>query len=210
MRKFLAEFIGTAVLLTAIVGSGIMAQNLTDDVGIQILINAFSIALALYVLITLLSPISGAHLNPLITVYSRFDRNISSREMILYVLAQLTGGATGTIFANLMFSKSGIDISSKTRSGLGIFIGELIATLGLLIIVILRSEKAATLVPAWIGSALLFSSSTSFANPAVTLSRSLSDTFTGISPDSLAQFLLAQIVALGIVLGVRAALKEVK
>jgi glycerol uptake facilitator-like aquaporin len=210
MRKFLAEFIGTAVLLTAIVGSGIMAQNLTDDVGIQILINAFSIALALYVLISLLSPISGAHLNPLITVYSRIDRNISSREMILYLLAQLTGGAIGTIVANLMFSKSGIDISSKTRSGLGIFIGEVLATLGLLIIVTLKSEKAATLVPTWIGSALLFSSSTSFANPAVTFSRTLTDTFTGIAPASLAQFLLAQIVALGIVLGVRAALKGVK
>jgi glycerol uptake facilitator-like aquaporin len=210
MRKFLAEFIGTAVLLTAIVGSGIMAQNLTDDVGIQILINAFSIALALYVLISLLSPISGAHLNPLITVYSRIDRNISSREMILYLLAQLTGGAIGTIVANLMFSKSGIDISSKTRSGLGIFIGEVLATLGLLIIVTLKSEKAATLVPTWIGSALLFSSSTSFANPVVTFSRTLTDTFTGIAPASLAQFLLAQIVALGIVLGVRAALKGVK
>ena len=210
MRKFLAEFIGTAVLLTAIVGSGIMAQNLTDDVGIQILINALSIALALYVLITLLSPISGAHLNPLITVYSRIDRNISSREMILYLLAQFTGGVIGTIFANLMFSKSGIDISSKTRSGLGIFIGEVLATLGLLVIVILRSEKTATLVPAWIGSALLFSSSTSFANPAVTFSRTLTDTFTGIAPASLTQFLLAQIVALGIVLALRAALKGVK
>lgn len=210
MRKFLAEFIGTAVLLTAIVGSGIMAQNLTDDVGIQILINALSIALALYVLITLLSPISGAHLNPLITVYSRIDRNMSSREMIFYLLAQFTGGVIGTIFANLMFSKSGIDISSKTRSGLGIFIGEVLATLGLLVIVILRSEKTATLVPAWIGSALLFSSSTSFANPAVTFSRTLTDTFTGIAPASLTQFLLAQIVALGIVLALRAALKGVK
>jgi len=207
VRKLVAEFIGTAVLLSAIVGSGIMAENLTSDVGIQLLINALSIVLALFLLITLIGPISGAHFNPIVTFYSRAQGACTNREALMYLAAQILGGAVGVIIANLMFSRVAIDIASTSRVGIGQFIGEVVATVGLLTIIIMRPERAALLVPAWIGSALFFTSSTSFANPAVTVSRTLSDTFTGIAPGSIPQFVGAQLLALALVLGIRKLVK---
>ena len=210
MRKFASEFIGTAILLMAIVGSGIMAQNLAKDVGIQLLINTFSIIFALYILITLLAPISGAHLNPVVTLYRRFENNISNQDLLSYIFAQITGGVLGVILANVMFGRKAIELSTTNRNGIGLFLGEVIATLGLLAVITMKSEQASTLVPAWIGSALLFTSSTSFANPAVTLSRSLSDTFTGIAPASILQFLLAQFLAIPILVLGKKFLREGK
>lgn len=207
VRKLAAEFIGTAFLLMAIVGSGIMAQTLTGDSGVQLLINAVSTVLALFLLISLIAPISGAHFNPVVTLYSRAKGTSTNQELLMYVVAQFLGGAVGVIIANLMFSKAAIDIASTSRSGTGRFIGEVVATVGLLAIIAMKSERAALLVPAWIGSAFFFTSSTSFANPAVTISRTLSDTFTGIAPGSIPQFVGGQLSALALVLGVRKLVK---
>ena len=207
VRKVAAEFIGSALLLMAIVGSGIMAENLSSDTGVQLLINALSIVLALFILITLIAPISGAHFNPVVTLYSRAQGTSTNQELLMYVVAQVLGGAVGVIIANLMFSKAAIEIASTSRSGVGQFIGEVVATVGLLAIIAMKSEQAALLVPVWIGSALFFTSSTSFANPAVTVSRTLSDTFTGIAPGSIPQFLGAQLMALALVLGLRKLVK---
>ena len=113
MRKFASEFIGTAILLMAIVGSGIMAQNLAKDVGIQLLINTFSIIFALYILITVLAPISGAHFNPVVTLYRRFEKNISNQDLFSYIFAQITGGVLGVILANVMFGRNAIELSTK-------------------------------------------------------------------------------------------------
>ena len=131
MRKFASEFIGTGMLLMAIVGSGIMAQNLAKDVGIQLLINTFSIIFALYILITVLAPISGAHFNPVVTLYRRFEKNISNQDLFSYIFAQITGGVLGVILANLMFGRQAIELSTTNRNGIGLFLGEVIATLGL-------------------------------------------------------------------------------
>jgi glycerol uptake facilitator-like aquaporin len=180
----------------AIVGSGIMAQSLTSDLGIQLLINSFSTICALFVLISLLSQISGAHFNPVVSLYIRFIGKISNKDLLSYLLAQILGSSLGVIVGNLMFNKPAIDIASTSRTGAGRFIAEIVATIGLLSIVAWKSDKAAVLVPAWIGSAFFFTSSTSFANPAVTISRTLSDTFTGIAPGSIIQFLVAQVLAL--------------
>lgn len=207
VRKVAAEFIGSALLLMAIVGSGIMAQSLTGDSGLQLLINAVSTVLALFLLISLIAPISGAHFNPVVTLYRRAQGTSTNQELLMYVVAQFLGGAVGVIIANLMFSKAAIDLASTSRSGVGQFIGEVVATVGLLAIIAMNSERAALLVPAWIGSAFFFTSSTSFANPAVTVSRTLSDTFTGIAPGSIPQFVGAQLLALALVLGIRKLVK---
>lgn len=207
VRKVAAEFIGSALLLMAIVGSGIMAQSLTGDSGLQLLINAVSTVLALFLLISLIAPISGAHFNPVVTLYSRAQGTSTNQELLIYVVAQFLGGAVGVIIANLMFSKAAIDLASTSRSGVGQFIGEVVATVGLLAIIAMKSERAALLVPAWIGSAFFFTSSTSFANPAVTVSRTLSDTFTGIAPGSIPQFVGAQLLTLALVLGIRKLVK---
>lgn len=207
VRKVAAEFIGSALLLMAIVGSGIMAQSLTGDSGLQLLINAVSTVLALFLLISLIAPISGAHFNPVVTLYRRAQGTSTNQELLMYVVAQFLGGAVGVIIANLMFSKAAIDLASTSRSGVGQFIGEVVATVGLLAIIAMKSERAALLVPAWIGSAFFFTSSTSFANPAVTVSRTLSDTFTGIAPGSIPQFVGAQLLALALVLGIRKLVK---
>jgi len=207
VRKVAAEFIGSALLLMAIVGSGIMAQSQTGDSGLQLLINAVSTILALFLLISLITPISGAHFNPVVTLYSRAQGKSTNQELLMYVVAQFLGGAVGVIIANLMFSKAAIDLASTSRTGVGQFIGEVVATVGLLAIIAMKSERAALLVPAWIGSAFFFTSSTSFANPAVTVSRTLSDTFTGIAPGSIPQFVGAQLLALALVLGIRKIVK---
>lgn len=210
MRKIGSEFLGTAILLASIVGSGIMAENLSQDVGIQLIINAISTVCALFVLINLFGSISGAHFNPIVTIYRRFEGRISTKTLIAYVVAQIFGGSVGVLTANVMFGLSPVEISEKVRSGLGHFLGEILATAGLLTILALKSEQASQLVPLWIGSAFFFTASTSFANPAVTLARTLSNTFTGISPSSIALFILAQSCALLLVLGFTRVLNDIK
>ena len=198
-RKLASEFLGTAILIATVVGSGAMATNLSRDIGIQLLINTIATVFVLYIIITLLGPISGAHFNPVVTGVEFFTKKIKAKVFALYVVAQLAGAATGAIIANLMFDYSAIYISQKERSGANLLLGEVVATAGLILIILLalkqkKDKKIARLVAAWIGAAYFFTSSTSFANPAAVFGRMLSDTFSGIAPRSAPLFILAEIV----------------
>ncbi len=198
--RLAAEFVGTAFLLAAVVGSGIMAERLTDDVGLQLLQNAFATAGVLVALILALGPASGAHFNPAVTLADRILRGIDTRTAVGYVVAQVTGGIVGVVTANAMFGLSLVDWSTKDRSAGHVVFADGIATLGLLIVIFGvvragRSPVAAIAVGGYIGGAYYFTSSTSFANPAVTVARMFSDTFAGIAPASAPGFVLAQLVA---------------
>jgi glycerol uptake facilitator-like aquaporin len=198
-----AEFLGTAALVAAVVGSGIMATNLTPDVGLQLLINTFATILALGVLIASLGPISGAHFNPVVSLVEFWFKRLTWKQFTYYSIAQSGGGFSGAILANLMFNKPAIFPSHHLRNGSNLFLSEIVATAGLVLIILLltnqgRTSLAAVLVPAWIGAAYFFTSSTSFANPAVTLARSQSDTFSGIDISSVPLFVLAQLLGAGV------------
>lgn len=198
--KLTAEFVGTAFLLAAVIGSGIMAEELTDDVGLQLLQNALATAGVLTALILALGAASGAHFNPVVTIADHRFGGVDTPTAISYVIAQISGGITGVIVANLMFDLPAIDWSTKDRSAGHLVFAEGVATLGLLIVIfgVVRSGKptlAAFSVGGYIAGAYYFTSSTSFANPAVTIARTLSDTFAGIEPASAPAFLAAQIAA---------------
>lgn len=198
LRRSLAEFIGTGLLLAAIVGSGIMAQRLSPtDIGLELLENDAATACALVAIILAVGPVSGAHLNPVITLVDRFFGGLTTKLALAYIGAQVSGGIVGTVLANLMFSMSAVNFSSKTRSGGGLWLAETIATFGLVLVVfgVVRAGRASIApfaVGAYIGAAYFFTASTSFANPAVTIARMFSDTFAGISPGSAPAFILAQ------------------
>ena len=199
MKRSIAEFFGTALLVAVVVGSGTMAVNISQDVGVQLLINTIATIFALGLLIELLGPISGAHFNPLVTIISVFRREKSLSELLFYVVAQCAGGISGAMLANLMFSHPAIYMSQNTRSGSNLWLGEVVATAGLIFVIFQavsfgKSKLIPILVPAWIGSAYFFTSSTSFANPAVTIARAFSDTFSGIKLSSVSGFVGAQIV----------------
>ena len=203
--RLIAEFVGTAFLLIGVVGSGIMAERLTDDVGLQLLINAFATAGVLVALILALGPASGAHLNPMVTLADRVFGGIGTRHAAAYVGAQMTGAVTGVIVANIMFDLPAVEWSTTERSGSHLLLAEVVATLGLLLVIfgIVRSGRgglAAFGVGAYIGGAYFFTSSTSFANPAVTVARALSDTFAGIDPSDVAAFIAAQLVGTAVAL----------
>jgi len=207
MRKSLAEFIGTALLATVVVGSGIMGENLSNDIGIQLLINASATGAALWLLITLFAPISGAHFNPVVTGISLFRRELSIKVAAGFILAQVAGAITGTILANILFEHPAIDISAKSRDGGNLLVSEVLATAGLVFVIyqlsaINKGKKVAVGVAAWIFAAYFFTSSTSFANPAIAIGRTFSDSFAGIAPHSAATFIPFQIVgaALGYLL----------
>ncbi len=202
-RRMVAEFVGTAFLLAGVVGSGIMAERLSDDVGLQLFQNAFATAGVLAALIVAFAGISGAHFNPAVTrtdlALGGFDRH----SAVGYLVAQFTGGAAGVIVANLMFDLDAVNWSTKDRSQSHLVIAEVVATLGLLLVIFLalhRGNPSAIpfAVGAYIGGAYYFTSSTSFANPAVTTARTLSDTFAGIEPASAPAFVVAQLVAVGV------------
>ncbi len=198
LRRLTAELVGTAFLLAGIVGSGIMAQTLTDDVGLQLLQNAIATGAILAALILALGPVSGAHFNPAVTIADRVFGGIDTRTAVGYVLVQIAGAVIGVIVANVMFDLSALDWSTKDRSGGHLVFAEVIATLGLLLVIfgIVRSGRASAAaygVGAYIAAAYYFTSSTSFANPAVTVARTLSDTFTGIRPGDAPWFVLAQL-----------------
>ena len=191
-----------------VVGSAFMAANLTDNQSLHLLINAIATALVLYVVIYLFNPISGAHFNPVVTIIFAVTKKIKWKNSITYLSAQLIGGALGTIFANLMFARELIEISKINRSTSNNFLGELIATTVLLLIILLTLEQGRGhaipyLVPAWIGSAYFSTVSTSFANPAITIARSLSGNATGINLTSILPFIAVQLMggflALGLV-----------
>lgn len=198
-----AEFVGTAFLLAAVVGSGIMAETLSEDVGLQLLQNAFATACVLTALILAFGPASGAHFNPAVTLTDRLLGGIDTRTAIAYVAAQVPGGIVGVIGANLMFDLPAVEWSTKDRSAGHLVFAEAIATLGLLIVIygVVRSgspKLAAFSVGGYIAGAYYFTSSTSFANPAVTVARMFSDTFAGIEPASAPGFVVAQFVAVGV------------
>jgi len=194
-----AEFVGTGALVAAVVGSGLMGESLTSDTGIVLVINQLATVLALAVLVALLLPLSGAHINPAVTLVMALTRRMSTGAALGYVTVQLVGGVLGTVIAHAMFDRTLLELSSNNRIGTGTFVGEVVATAGLVAVILTALYQEKThwlpwLVPAWIGTAFFFTSSTSFANPAVTLGRVFTDSFTGIAPESLLGFVGAQLV----------------
>jgi glycerol uptake facilitator-like aquaporin len=209
-RRALAEALGTGLLVTIVVGSGIMAQRLCGgNVGLELLANSTATALGLSVLILVLAPVSGAHFNPVVTIAARLlaraDADAdAAKETAVYVAAQIAGGIAGALLANAMFGLSTAEISDHARSGTPLWLGEVVATAGLVLLVfgLTRSgqaKAAPAAVGAYIGAAYWFTSSTSFANPAVTIAREFTNTFAGIAPSSVAGFILAQ--SLGAAIG---------
>jgi arsenate reductase len=197
------EALGTAFLLAAVVGSGIMAQRLTDDVGIQLLASSLATAGVLGAVILAFGPVSGAHLNPCVTLLARVQGHIDGRAAVAYIGAQLVGAVTGVIVANLMFELPAVTLSTTERSGAGLLVGEVVATVGLLLVIGLlvragREERVAIAVAGYIAGAYWFTSSTSFANPAVTAARTLTDTFAGIQVSAAPAFIAAQLLAVPI------------
>ena len=204
IRKVGAELFGSAVLVLTVIGSGEMAQNLSTDTAVQLLINSLATAAILYLLITLLGDISGAHFNPLVTLITLYKRETSISQTLQYLFAQFLGALTGAGLANLLFDLPLFTASTKIRSGDNLLLSEIIATAGLIFTIFIaidqnREKKIPALVACWIGAAYFFTSSTSFANPAVTFARGWSDTFAGIAPESIAPFIGAQLV--GAVIG---------
>jgi glycerol uptake facilitator-like aquaporin len=205
LKKATAEFLGSLLLAASVVGSGIMATTLTQDIAIQLFVNTITTVFMLFVIITLFSSISGAHFNPLVTIVELFYKRVTFQEAVLFIVSQIIGTSAGVVIANLMFNKPAIEESTFTRSGSYLFLAEVVATAGLILSILLlrhqnKGSMAAVIVPAWIGAAYIFTSSTSFANPAITFARSLSDSFAGISIKSVPMFILAQ--CFGAVLGV--------
>lgn len=203
--KVLAEFIGTAFLVATIIGSGIMATRLTHDVGLQLLVNSLITGAALVALILTLQPVSAAF-NPVVSAVEAALGGISWREAGWFSLAQVTGGALGAIIANLMFDMHAVSISTHQRSDSGLWLGEAVATLGLILVVFGgirsgRTETIALAVGGYITAAYWFTSSTSFANPAVTIARTFSDTFAGIDPKSVPMFIAMQIAGGALAIG---------
>ena len=209
IRAVLAEAVGTAILLMAVVGSGIAAVDLTDDVGLQLVINAIATVAALGVIIAAALPISGAHFNPAVTLADLIQGNVSLRRGSAYVVAQIAGAVLGTVMAHLMFERDVVSWSDADRGGWGRLLGELVATAGLVAAIALVDRAVLPLVvPAWIMAAYLFTSSTSFANPAVTIGRAFTDSFSGIAGADVLWFIAAQLVGAMLGLGLARILKE--
>ena len=197
--RALAEFLGTAVLVMAIIGSGLLGQTLSQDNGVVLLLNHIATLLALAVLVALLLPISGAYINPAVVVVMLVTRRLTIGDGVAYIVVQLAGSVLGAVTAQAMFERPLLEVSTTDRIGTGTFIGEVVATAGLVAMVLTalyqdRINWLPWLVPAWIGTAFFFTSSTSFANPAVTVGRMFSDSFTGIAPESAPGFVLAQLL----------------
>ena len=198
-RRVFAEYLGTALLVAAVVGSGIMGTLLSNDDAVVLILNMMSTVLALGVLIWMLGPISGAHFNPAVTSVTLIKREMHVGEGLTYIVFQILGGLSGVALANVMFDLPAFDPSTNARNGVPIWIGEIVATAGLILVIGAltrtgRGHLGALLVPAWIGAAYFFTSSTSFANPAVTIGRSMTDTFTGIAPGDVAPFIAFQLI----------------
>jgi arsenate reductase len=202
-RGTVAEAVGTAMLVAIVVGSGIFAQRLSPgDGGLQLLENSTATAFGLMALILAFGKVSGAHFNPVVTLADRVLGGVDTSRALAYIGAQIAGGCAGTVIANLMFDLPAIDWSTHSRSSGGLWLGEVIATFGLLTVIlgVIRSGRAAAApfaVGAYIGAAYWFTSSTSFANPAVTIARTLTDTFAGIRPGSVPLFVVAQCAGAG-------------
>lgn len=196
-RRLVAEGFGTALLVATVVGSGIMAESLTRDTALALLGNTIATGAILVVLITILGPISGAHFNPAVTLVFALRRELSSRHALLYAAAQIIGGIAGTILAHAMFALPVVDASMKVRTGGAQWLAEGVATFGLIATIIagLRFARASIpwLVSLYITAAYWFTASTSFANPAVAIARSMTNTFSGIRPHDLPGFVAAEL-----------------
>jgi glycerol uptake facilitator-like aquaporin len=199
-RRLVAEALGTGLLIVAVIGSGIMASRLSpDDVGLQLLENAAATAAALIGLILIFGAVSGAHFNPVVTLVDRWFGAVTNRDTALYIIAQIIGGCLGAIVANVMFELPAVEWSTKERSSGSLWLSEVVATIGLLLVIhgcvrSGRKDVVAFAVGLWIGGAYWFTSSTSFANPAVTIARTLSDSFAGIKPSSAPMFIVMQLI----------------
>ena len=196
-RRLTAEALGTALLVATVVGSGIMAESLTKDVALALLGNTLATGAMLVVLITILGPISGAHFNPAVTLVFALKRELPRRDAVSYVLAQVAGGIVGTMLAHAMFALPLLDASLKIRTGGAQWLAEVVATFGLVVAILagIRFERAAVpwLVGLYITAAYWFTSSTSFANPAVAIARSMTNSFSGIRPTDLPGFIVAEL-----------------
>lgn len=197
-RRLAAEALGTAMLVATVVGSGIMADRLTSDVAMSLLGNTIPTGAILFVLITILGPISGAHFNPVVTMVFALKREIETRSALSYVVAQVLGGIAGTMVAHAMFELPILQISETVRSGSGQWIAEAVAVFGLVLTIFggirFRPDSIPALVAFYITAAYWFTASTSFANPAVAIARALSDTFSGIRPVDLPGFMVAEVL----------------
>jgi arsenate reductase len=199
LRRASAEAVGAALLVAIVIGSGIAAQRLSPgDTGLQLLENSTATGAGLVALILALGAVSGAHFNPVVTLADRMLGGTSTRDAGVYVVAQVAGACVGAVVANLMFGLSAINVSTHTRSGGDIWLGEFVATFGLLLVILGvvrsgRSSVAPYAVGGYIAAAYWFTSSTSFANPAVTIARTLSDTFAGIRPSSVPMFVVLEV-----------------
>ncbi|MFF6786433.1 aquaporin [Streptomyces sp. NPDC012510] len=208
-RRALAEAVGSAALVAVVVGSGIQATQLSRDVGVQLLANSLATVFGLGVLIALFGPVSGAHFNPVVTLLAWFTgrragEGLTARDVAAYVPAQIAGATAGAVLADAMFGEPLVRWSTHDRSAVHLLLGEVVATAGLVFLIfglarVGRAHTAPVAVASYIGAAYWFTSSTSFANPAVTIGRAFTDTFAGIAPGSVAPFITAQ--ALGAVLG---------
>jgi glycerol uptake facilitator-like aquaporin len=203
-RRLVSEFLGTALLLAAVVGSGIMAEKLSGgNAGLALLANSLATGAALFVLITILGPVSGAHFNPAVTLVMRLKIAISNSDAVLYAVAQIAGGIAGVLITHVMFDLNVLQTSATPRTGVGQWTAEAVAAFGLILTILgaarFAADKVAMSVALYIVSAYWFTASTSFANPAVTVARSVTNTFAGIAPADVAAFIAAQIA--GAVLG---------
>jgi arsenate reductase len=199
-RRLLAELLGSAFLAAVVVGSGIAAQTLSPgNVGLELLENAAATATGLYTIILMFGPVSGGHFNPIVSFADAAFGGLSWRDAAAYLPAQVTGCTGGAVVANLMFSDAAVSISTKHRASPAHFLSEIVATLGLVLVIFAlartnRAQSAPAAVGAYIGAAYFFTSSASFANPAITVGRMFSDTFAGIAPSSVPSFIAAQII----------------
>lgn len=212
LRRLLAEFLGTGLLVAIVVGSGIAAQQLSPhDVGLQLLENSTATVLGLAVLIIVFGPVSGAHLNPVVSIADwiagrRYRRGVSGTDVVGYVASQVAGAIAGAWLANAMFARTVVELATKHRMSSGHVLGEIVATAGLIVVIfaLARTGRATLSAPAvagYIGAAYWFTSSTSFANPAVTIGRMFSDSFAGIAPSSVPGFVAAQVIGAAVGLG---------
>ena len=198
IRAHVAEFLGTALITATVIGSGIMAQSLTRDVLLQLLVNTFATVLILGLVIWLLAPVSGAYFNPVVLLVAFIRRELSALQLLTFSAVQVAGAASGAILAHALFNRALIAPSTFERDGSWLFLSEVVATAGLIATIFIaknqgRGDNAFWLVPLWIGGAYIFTSSTSFANPAITLGRSLTDSFAGIAIASVPVFIAAQL-----------------
>ena len=200
MQKYISEFIGTFILLVSIVGSGIAGQQYTNDQMVILFSHAVVIGFTLIIIIRIFANFSGAHFNPIVSIIFFLQKELSSRDLFLYILIQIIAAILGALFANYIFGLNVIEISSNIRSGANIYISEIFAATGLLLVILLSRADGKNVVSFNVGiyitAALIFTSSTSFANPAVTVARMFTESFTGINPSTVIFFISCQVIGM--------------